>query len=229
LIRFFREKSINFKSKKVKSYLTFLRIFRIAQEYCKKVKSYLTFLMPLKAEHAPEWDLLMELAGTQQGHFSLAQARELGFSRPLLFHHVKSGRLERVMRGVYRLKHFPRGENDELVALWLFTECEGIFSHETALALHGLSDVLPARVHLWLPRRWRQRPTLPPQVARYFWKDVRPASEWFGVVQVTTPLQTLADCVRAHILPELLTQAIAQAQSRGLITETEAASLIGGR
>jgi len=49
-----------------------------------------------------------------------------------------------VRRGVYRLEHFPAGEHEDLVALWLWTDRAGVFSHETALALHGLSDTLPS-------------------------------------------------------------------------------------
>ena len=32
----------------------------------------------------------------------------------------------------------------------------GVFSHDTALALHELSDALPARAHLTLPASWRR-------------------------------------------------------------------------
>ncbi len=42
-------------------------------------------------------------------------------------------------RGVYRLVHFPVGDHEDLTAVWLWSEREGVFSHETALALHDLS------------------------------------------------------------------------------------------
>ncbi|WP_228565192.1 hypothetical protein [Myxococcus sp. AB036A] len=44
-----------------------------------------------------------------------------------------------------------------MVAVWLWSEQQGVFSHQTALALHNLSDVLPHRVHLTLPANWKQR------------------------------------------------------------------------
>jgi predicted transcriptional regulator of viral defense system len=43
------------------------------------------------------------------------------------------------------------------VPIWLWSERVGVFSHETALGLHELSDVLPARIHLTLPAKWRRR------------------------------------------------------------------------
>lgn len=55
-------------------------------------------------------------------------------------HYVHIGRVVRVRRGIYRLVHFPAGEHEELVAAWLWSEPAGVVSHQTALALHGLSD-----------------------------------------------------------------------------------------
>ena len=52
----------------------------------------------------------------------------------------------RLRRGIYRLVHFPAGEHEELIELWLWTERTGLASHQTALALHGLSDALPAQL-----------------------------------------------------------------------------------
>jgi hypothetical protein len=48
--------------------------------------------------------------------------------------------------------HFPAGEHEEPVVVWLWSERQGVFSHQTALGLHGLSEgesaldrALPAR------------------------------------------------------------------------------------
>jgi hypothetical protein len=37
------------------------------------------------------------------------------------------------------------------VVAWLWSDKQGVFSHQTALALHGLSDTLSAKAHLSLP------------------------------------------------------------------------------
>ena len=60
-------------------------------------------------------------------------------------------------RGVYRVVHFPAGEQQALVEVWLWSDRAGVLSHETALALHDLSDLLPAQIHLTLPAAWHAR------------------------------------------------------------------------
>src|SRR5690349_14504727 len=91
----------------------------------------------------PNWNHLFETAAAQEGLFTTQQAAEAGYSPQLLVHHVHRGRIVRVHRGIYRLVHFPAGEHEELVAAWLWSERMGVVSHQTALALHGLSDALP--------------------------------------------------------------------------------------
>src|SRR5262245_4639642 len=105
----------------------------------------------------PSWDRLFETAGAQEGYFTTQQAAEAGYSSQLLLKHIHAGRVARIRRGIYRLVHFPSGEHEDLVTAWLWSERAGIVSHQSALALHGISDVLPAQLHLTLPRAWRSR------------------------------------------------------------------------
>jgi predicted transcriptional regulator of viral defense system len=99
---------------------------------------------------SPNWNRLFDSALGQHGHFTTKQAAAAGYSPQLLIKYIKSGRIVRVMRGIYRVVHFPAGEHEELTTLWLWAERAGVFSHETALYLHQLSDVLPRQVHLTL-------------------------------------------------------------------------------
>lgn len=166
----------------------------------------------------PDWDRLYETASAQDGHFSTHQAAQAGYSSQLLLKHIHSGRVARVRRGIYRLVHFPAGEHEELIIAWLWSEREGIFSHETALALHGLSDVLPARTHLTLPAGWRRRRFRVPDGIVLHHDDVSPDERvWFGPVPVTSPRRTLDDCAKAFVAPDLLRQAAQQAVRRGLV------------
>lgn len=55
-------------------------------------------------------------------------------------------------RAVYRVVGSPASENADLIVLWLWGEQAGVCSHETALALHDLSDALPGEVHLTVSR-----------------------------------------------------------------------------
>lgn len=170
----------------------------------------------------PSWDRLFERAVAQEGHFTTRQAEEAGYSPQLLAKYLRGGKIARVRRGVYRIVHYPAGEHEDLVAVWLWAAREGVFSHATALALHGLSDVLPSRVHLTLPASWRGRRLRAPEGVVVHHADV-PVEErdHFGPVPATSVSRTLADCARAALSPELLRHAAGQALRRGLVDERD--------
>jgi len=168
------------------------------------------------------WAALFNIAVGQEGFFSAAQAKEAGCSQQLLGRYLATGKVERVHRALYRIVHFPRGENEDLIALWLWSKNEGVTSHETALFLHQLSDALPTRAHLTLPKVWSRRAVkLPPRVNVSY--DDLPDEDrtWHGPVPVTTVRRTLADCLHANVSAELVAQASAQAAERGLIAPAE--------
>ena len=170
----------------------------------------------------PDWDLLFETASAQEGYFTTRQAAKAGYSSQLLLKHIRAGRVARTRRGIYRLVHFPAGEHEELVTAWLWSDRAGVVSHQTALALHGLSDALPAQLHLTLPHAWRRRRFRVPAGVVLHHADVPPAERaWFGAVPTTNPRRSLNDCAREDLLPDLLRQAAQQAIRRGLVTKAE--------
>lgn len=174
----------------------------------------------------PDWDSLFTVAQGQDGYFTTAQAGQSGYSRPLLHKHLASGKMVRARRGIYRLVHFPANDHEDLVVLWLWSEQAGVFSHETALALHDLSDVLPGKLHLTLPATWRRRRLRVPSGLVLHFADVGdPDRTSFGAAPVTSPLRTLRDCIEADVAPSLVHQAILQARRRGLITAADEARL----
>lgn len=168
-------------------------------------------------------DRLFGVVEAQDGLFTTQQAGEAGYSDQLLVHHVNSGNFRRVRRGIYRLVHYPMGEHEEFVEIWLWSDRVGVFSHETALALHDLSDVLPTKIHLTLPSASRRRRRRVPDGVVLHHADVTDAERaWHGPVPITSPLRTLVDCAQAAISPEILEVAVAQALRRGLIIADEA-------
>jgi predicted transcriptional regulator of viral defense system len=170
----------------------------------------------------PDWNRLFETAAAQEGLFTTKQAAEAGYSPQLMVHYVHTGKALRVRRGTYRLVHFPAGEHEELVAAWLWSERAGVISHQTALALHGLSDAFPVHVHLTLPGDWRRRRFRVPADVVLHHSNVPPEDRtWFGAVPTTNPRRSLNDCAREGLSPELLRQAAQQALRRGLVTKVE--------
>lgn len=180
--------------------------------------------MPERAAPRPDWDRLYSIAAPQEGLFTTRQAAEAGYSSQLLPHYIHTGHVTRVRRGVYRLVHFPAGEHEPLVVAWLWSDQEGVASHSTALALYGLSDVLPARIHLTVPLEWRRHRYRTPDDLTLHHADLPPADRtWFQAVPITTVPRTLADCARDDLSPDLLRQAARQALHRGLVERHELA------
>jgi predicted transcriptional regulator of viral defense system len=168
----------------------------------------------------PNWDRLFETASAQEGYFTTRQAAESGYSSQLLIKHIRAGRVARMRRGIYRLVHFPAGEHEDLVTAWLWSERASVISHQTALALHGLSDALPAQIHLTLPAAWRSRRFRVPAGIALHHADVSLEDRtWFGAVPVTNAQRSLNDCAREGMSPDLLQQAARQAVRRGLVAE----------
>ncbi len=172
----------------------------------------------MESHNTPDWDLLFEIALGQEGLFTTEQAGEAGYSPQLLTHHLGSGNIARVRRGVYRIVHFPAGDHEELTTLWLWSEQKGVFSHQTALALQDLSDILPSQVHLTLPESWqRRRLRVPDKVVLHFAEVSEDETKWIGPIPVTGPLRTLNDCVQGDIEPDILRSAAWDALDHGLV------------
>lgn len=174
--------------------------------------------MSKATDKSPNWDHLFAIALEQEGLFTARQAREAGYSKPLLSHHIKAGKFVRLRPGIYRVVHFPNGESEQLVILWLWSDRQGVFSHETALGMFNLSDALPSRIHLTLPSTWLHHRRKVPDVLVLHYDDVPEHDRtWVGPVRATTPRRSIIDCARDHLEPDLLQQAIDQALQRGLI------------
>jgi predicted transcriptional regulator of viral defense system len=168
-------------------------------------------------DNRPKFDELYDVAATQEGLFTTDQANAVGYSRRLLSHYTTTGKFSRVERGIYRLVHFPPGDHEDLVALWLWSERAGVFSHETALLLQNLSDALPGRVHLTLPPSWQKRRLKVPSLVVLHHAEVSEGERaWVGAVPVTKPARSINDCAAGHVAPDLVAQAIEQGLDRGL-------------
>jgi len=163
---------------------------------------------------------LHRLAYSQDGYFTAPQARMHGFSAQLLDHHVRAGRYERVRRGLYRLCGYPGSSREQVRAGWLTVGTDrAVVSHESALELHELSDVLPSAVHLLVDRR--DRGIKPPAgVLIHTTCDPPRSSEVMSVegILVTSPERAILDAATVGTQPEQIELAVRQAFAGGLVT-----------
>lgn len=169
--------------------------------------------------HRPKKQELYEISLSQEGYFTLAQANQAGYSRQLLHYLLQKGEIERARRGIYRWVYFPLSEEGELIELWLWSEKNGVFSHHTALFLHRLSDALPAKLHMTVPKDWsRKRLQLPEHLVLHYDQLQDEETSWFGAIKTTKPLRTLLDCLESQLDPLLARQAYEEGLARGLFS-----------
>ena len=171
-------------------------------------------------ERQPDFADLYQVAVGQMGYFTTAQAEEHAISRKLLHHHVQTGKLERVYRGVYRFRDYPSAPREEVAAAWLAVGKDfAVVSHESALDLHQLSDVTPNAIDITIPREKRylrpprgitvhtsKRPIEP--------RDVRRIEG----VPVTSPARTIVDVAEAGTSEEHVHSAAMEAIDRGIMS-----------
>jgi predicted transcriptional regulator of viral defense system len=177
-------------------------------------------------------DGLYRTAEAQAGYFTTEQAVAAGMDRSTLRHHARpGGRYERVRRGLYRLRHFPSGRHEHVVAAWLvLSNAPAVVSHESALELYELSDVIPNAVHITLPRAKRgQRPR--PGVRFHMLEHPPELSEIRRVAGVltTSPERTIVDSLEAGTQPEQIELAVHQSLERGLTTPRRLRAAAAGR
>ena len=95
---------------------------------------------------------------------------------------------------------------------------QGVFSHATALTLHDLSDVMPAKLDMTVPSGFRRMAAIPGVLRLHHARLTDREVQTIEGVRVTTPLRTLIDVIaKGVIAPEHQVQAVDQALRRGLI------------
>jgi predicted transcriptional regulator of viral defense system len=135
----------------------------------------------------------------QRGYLSSKDARSFGIDNKTLQRMASSGKIERVAHGLYiDSEVFP---DPFFVAQY---RCpKGIFSHETALYLHDLSDRNPLRLMMTIPSGWNSK-LLSDKNMMFFYSE--PERMNLGISEIETPSgamviaydieRTLCDCFR---------------------------------
>ncbi|MGH2658056.1 MAG: type IV toxin-antitoxin system AbiEi family antitoxin domain-containing protein, partial [Actinomycetota bacterium] len=133
---------------------------------------------------------LYPIAERQGGYFTTSQAHGAGISDQQLHYLAKSGSIERVAHGIYRLQRFPAQQFEDVIVACLWAGEGAVASHETALAIYGLTEAMPPVIHVTVPRSFRgKRKGVVVQTAPLR-EDERTTREG---VPVTTPARTIRD------------------------------------
>ena len=172
-------------------------------------------------------DRLYELAESQQGYFTAGQAVACGYPTSSHVYHLKTGSWLREGRGIYRLARFPTSDDGQYVhwALWSRNRQgvpQGVISHETALALFELSDLMPARIHMTVPPGFRRNSAIPQVLVLHRGELADDDIEARLGYRVTRPLRSVADLLDAPAVSrDHLRQALNEGLERGLIARAE--------
>ncbi len=107
-------------------------------------------------------DELFKIAAAQYGFFTAAQAITLGYADASHLFHVKRGNWLKVQKGLFRLPEHPDSMAAAFAKWYLWSrnnqdQPQGIISHHSALAVHGVVEYDPREVHLTVPLRFRKR------------------------------------------------------------------------
>lgn len=162
---------------------------------------------------------LFQVAERQQGYFTSADAKKLGYDYPHQHFHVKQGNWIRIDHGIYRLKKYPAAPQEDLMRWWLWSRKKAVVSHESAAALYELGDLLPAKIHLTVPIDFRKSPAKSLVLHK---ADLEASEiERRDGLPVTKPLRTLLDLARSHLDDERLSSVSKDAIKKGLVTRNE--------
>jgi predicted transcriptional regulator of viral defense system len=124
---------------------------------------------------------------------------------------------------VYRLRRAPIAQHDDLLQALVWTIYRGAISHESALSLYGLGDVMPTRIHLTVPPNFRR--TTSPYVLHRSPLAPDEVTEYDGV-RVTTPARSIADAAAAGMDPEQVMKAVRQAHERALVDQGQLLTIV---
>src|SRR5579864_5473081 len=156
---------------------------------------------------APRYTDLEKLALGHGGYFDRADAQSHGVTDVALRRGRAKGRYERVYPGTYRMAIAPTSPHDELLLAWVWSNYRGVISHESALALYGLSDLLPSQVHLTVPLDFR-RASGPFRTHRL--REPLPASDqtMYEGLPVTTAARSIVDAAAGGADPVQIEKAM---------------------
>lgn len=165
---------------------------------------------------APDHEALYRIAEQQAGYFTARDANRAGFSWERLTDYSKRGHFNRVAHGIYRLAQFPASRFEDLFVAWLRCGPRSVISHESALGVYDLSDVMPSETHITVPRTAsRRREGIRLHTNQLDRKDVVKREG----LPVTSVPRTISDVAKSGLSEDHVDRAIHEALQRGLTTK----------
>lgn len=171
-------------------------------------------------------DELWAMALDQHGYVTSRDAAAAGIDRQALVNLAHKGEtpsLRRVAHGVYRFPEdrIPVDEWDAYALATLWPAGQGVLSHETALQLHDLCDVNPAKIHVTVPAKYRPRRKGAELYVLHRADLAEGEVTWLEGIRIVTPTLAIRQGIAIHTPLHLLRQALENARARGLASKED--------
>lgn len=157
---------------------------------------------------------IAELAVDNYGIVTAAQAVRMGVALKDVHEWIQSGRLEKVGRGVFRLRNYPYSEYCHYAEAVALVGDGAWICGDSVLAMHNLALVNPPRTYVATTKRVRRQLPEWIEVVRKNSDDCK--DDYNGI-----PCQNLASVfieASERLMSERLNQAIIEARGRGLLS-----------
>lgn len=167
---------------------------------------------------------LYNIASGQQGYFTAKQALSCGYSHRTQHYHKEKRHWIEIERGMFRLVNYPASPFEDLIRWFLWSRNrddipQAVISHETALSVHELSDIMPGKIHLTVPPNFRKKPPIGCILHKNI---IQPESiEQREGFRITTPLKTIIDVAEEGISNDYLEQALRDAFNKGILVPAQ--------
>ncbi len=178
--------------------------------------------MPKYAEtgRRPDLDGLIESTANRGGLFTTEEAERYAVSRRLLSHYVRSGKLIRVVRGVYRPRAYPTHQHEDVITCILAVGEGSVAAGPTALDLYLPGQLVTNKVFVRRGPSENQQ-HIPSELKQRL--EVLDHKEQKNTVWDGVPTENINDAFRTasdfNLLdPEQVERVTDRAQEQGLIT-----------
>ncbi len=166
---------------------------------------------------------LIELAISQGGYFTAKQALKFGYSYRAQNYYVETKQWLKEDRALYRFSFLPILKEDELIKAYFWSRDkkdipQAVISHESALSVHGLGEIISDKVNLTVPKSFRKK--APRKYLIHKADLTNKEIEKRDSFKVTNVVKTIID-VTENVDPEQLKKIVEDAYKKGLISQRE--------
>ncbi len=181
----------------------------------------------MKESRKDAWLRLYEIAVRQHSYFTPRQAVWAGIDRTLHGYHLRVGNWNYGGRGIYSLPLIPPSPNSLLKRWELWSadragNTQAVFSHQTALALHGVAATRPPKIQMTVPRSFRRSGPMPSRLHLHYTDLPKSAIVEVDGLRCTSPLRTILDVAALDRIPKaVLSRAMLNFLERSEITPRE--------